>query len=234
MIKANDQAELSGSSVSWQIVGCGITALVGWSLPPKPGVPATGPCVPAEDRIFTSYVAFQSAVVRNKAPAGATVIFDPEKWIYTPKIEVEDQAKYDVLAGKLAEEYKIKMIFTPEDTSRSRLNADLRAAAEYGSTIELQTQYYESTPSNFKRQVEYDLRIIRAVNATLPVLVGIATDPGGIPAQLKYMVQSYQDTKSLVQGFQLNLAVWRAPYGRGCAQSGCAQLGASFLQSIGQ
>jgi hypothetical protein len=230
MIKVNDLAELPAKfDDSWEIIGCGITALVGWTLPPISGTPATGPCAIGNDQIFTSYATFKTAISKKSVTSGSTVIFDPEKWIYTPKYEVADQAKYDALAGELAQESDIRVIYTPEDTTRAKLNADFRAAAKYASVIEIQSQYFQSTPSNFEKQIQFDLSIIRGINETVPVLAGLATDPGGVPASLKDMIKSYRDVAPLVQGFQLNLAVWRAPYGKGCARTGCVNTGVTFL-----
>jgi hypothetical protein len=233
MIKANDLAELPASTAKWQIVGCGITALVGWSIPPIPGRPATGPCATAQDRIFTSYTSFQQAVTGRSVVAGATIIYDSEKWIYTPASERSDRTKYEVLAGKLAKANHIGIIFTPQGSPGPELDAQMRAVAKYATEVELQTQNSQGDPAKFKDQVQHDLSIIDASGRHIPVLVGFATDPNGKPAQVSRMVRSYQLVENLIQGLQLNLARWRSPTGVGCAPQGCPKAGASFLQAIG-
>jgi len=233
MIKANDLAELPAGLGSWQIVGCGITALKGWTSPPVGGEPATGPCVPGQVRIFTSYVSFKEAVAAHTIVAGSTAIFDPETWLYTPRYEVANPVKYETLAGNLARANGISLIFTPQGPPRPLLDAQYRAIAPIASIIEIQSQYQQDKPASFKREIEHDIAIIHAINPKVEVLAGIATDPGGKPASVSDMVASYEDVASLVQGFQLNLARWRAPRGKGCAPKGCALRGVQFLQDIG-
>jgi hypothetical protein len=233
MIKANDLAELPAGLGSWQIVGCGITALKGWTSPPVGGEPATGPCVPGQDRIFTSYVSFKEAVAAHTIVAGSTAIFDPETWLYTPKYEVANPVKYETLAGRLARANGISLIYTPQGPPRPLLDDQYRAIAPVASVIEIQSQYQQNNPALFKREIEHDLTIIRANNPKVEVLAGVATDPGGKPASVNDMVASYEGVASLVQGFQLNIARWRAPRGTGCASNGCAQRGVQFLEAIG-
>jgi hypothetical protein len=233
MIKANDLAELPAGLGSWQIVGCGITALKGWTSPPVGGEPATGPCAPGEDRIFTSYASFKEAVAAHTIAPGSTAIFDPETWLYTPKYEVAHPVKYETLAGSLARANGISLIFTPQGPPRPLLDAQYRAIASFASVIEIQSQYQQDNPALFKREVEHDLAIIRAINPHVAVLAGVATDPGGKPASVSDMVASYEGVASLVQGFQLNVARWRAPRGTGCAPEGCARRGVQFLDAIG-
>jgi hypothetical protein len=233
MIKANDLAELPAGLGSWQIVGCGITALKGWTSPPEGGEPATGPCTPGQDRIFTSYVSFKDAVLAHTIAAGSTAIFDPETWLYTPKYEVANPVKYETLAGSLARSNGISLIYTPQGPPRPLLDAQYRAIAPFASVIEIQSQYQQNDPARFKREIEHDLTIIRAINPKVEVLAGVATDPGGKPASVSDMVASYEGVASLVQGFQLNVARWRAPRGTGCASTGCAQRGVQFLDAIG-
>jgi len=233
MIKANDLAELPSGLGSWHIVGCGVTALIGWTIPGVSGKPATGPCAVGQDRIFASYTSFQRAVINGTEVAGNTIIFDPESWIYTPTVEKDNLVKYEVLAGQLARANGIGIIYTPQDTNRAELDAEYRACAKYATAIELQTQYQQYRATAFKKAVQEDLAAIRAVNTSVPVLVGYATDPGGKPALVSRMVASYKSVVGLIQGFQLNLARWRAPIGRGCAPSGCPDIGVTFLQSIG-
>ena len=233
MIKANDLSELPAGLGSWQIVGCGITALKGWTSPPIGGEPATGPCAPGQDRIFTSYTSFKDAVAARTIVAGSTAIFDPETWLYTPKYEVANPVKYETEAGRLARANGISLVFTPQGPPRPLLDAQYRAIAPIASVIEIQSQYQEDSPASFKREIKHDLTIIRAINPSVEVLVGVATDPGGKPASVRDMVASYESVASLVQGFQLNAARWRAPRGTGCASKGCATRGVQFLEAIG-
>jgi hypothetical protein len=233
MIKANDLSELPSGIGKWEIVGCGITALVGWSIPPISGRPATGPCTTGQDRIFTSYVSFQQAVSDKTVVSGDTVIYDSEKWIYTPSNERSNRTKFEALAGRLADASHISIIYTPQGSPGPALDAQIKVVAKYATMIELQTQNSEGNPAKFKDQVQHDLSIINKGGRHVPVLVGFATDPNGQPAQVSKMTRSYQLVEGLVQGIQLNLARWRAPVGIGCAPSGCPQVGASFLHAIG-
>jgi hypothetical protein len=233
MIKANDLSELPVGTGKWEIVGCGITALIGWSIPPIPGRPATGPCSTGQDRIFTSYVSFQQAVMDKTVVSGETIVYDSEKWIYTPSNERSDRTKYEALAGRLAEANHISIVYTPQGSPGPALDAQIRTVAKYASMIELQTQNSEDNPAKFKDQVQHDLTIINQSGHHLPVLVGFATDPNGQPAQVSKMARSYQLVDGLIQGIQLNAARWRAPVGVGCAPSGCPQVGENFLHEIG-
>lgn len=233
MIKANDLAELPAGLGSWQVVGCGLTARDGWSLPATTRERSTGPCVAGQDRIFTSYASFASAITDRAILSGRTAIFDPETWIYTPKYEVANPVKYEVLAGRLARAHGIHLIYTPQGPPRPLLDAQYRAIAPFASVIELQSQYQQNDPVSFKREVQHDLAIIRAVNPRVEVLAGLATDPGGKPASVSDMVASYTGVASLVEGIQLNLARWRAPRGKGCSSKGCPSIGVRFLSAIG-
>jgi hypothetical protein len=125
MIKTNDLAELPSGLGSWHIVGCGVTALIGWTIPGVSGKPATGPCAVGEDRIFASYTSFQREVINGTEVAGNTIIFDPESWIYTPMVEKDNLVKYEVLAGQLARANGIGIIYTPRDTNRAELECGI-------------------------------------------------------------------------------------------------------------
>jgi len=233
MIKANDLSELPADTATWEILACGITARIGWSIPPIPGKPAAGPCAAGEDRIFTSYVSFRQAVSNRSVVPGDTVVYDSEKWIYTPANERSNRTKYEALAGRLARSAHISIVFTPQGSPGPLFDAQLRTVAKYATLIELQTQNAQGDPAKFKDQVAHDLSIIKRAGRHIPVLVGFASDPNGTPAHVSTMVRSYLLVANEVQGIQLNLAQWRAPAGVGCAPHGCPQVGSSFLHAIG-
>ena len=233
MIKANDLAELPPGLGTWSIVGCGITARDGWTLPPLANHNATGPCAKGQDEIFTSYASFKAAVTAGQVTPGETVIFDPEKWLYTPHYETLNQAKYEALAGKLASARSIKLVFTPQGSPGPSLDAQYQVAAHYATLIEIQSQAYQGNPTAFKNQVLHDISVVRAINKSVPILAGMASDPNGTPAVVTQMVASYDAVAAHVAGFQLNLARWRAPTGTGCAPSGCASIGVAFLHAVG-
>lgn len=232
MIKTNDLSELpSGLQSQWNVVGCGITALKGWTLPPTAGEPAVGPCASGQDRIFTSYTGFQSAVSSGQIQSGGTIIYDLEKWIYTPKVERADRTLYETMAGELAAKDGIHIIYTPQGTPGTELNSQFKVAAKFGAMIEIQSQFWQSNPVKFKNDVSHILSIIRASNPTVPVLLGFSSDPNGVPAKVADMLKSYRLVFSKFQGLQLNLPQWTT--GSGCAATGCPSIGVSFLNGIG-
>jgi len=224
MVKSNDLAVLGGMG-SYEWIGCGLTT--------APLTPSNfTPCEPGQDPIYTNYATFKSDVASNKIVAGDTVIFDNERWSYTPSWERANQGKYERLAAQLASQKGITLIDTPADTTGFRTIADDVVAARYASIIDIQAQARDRDPASYIAFVSKAVAAIRAVNRSIPILAGLATDPLGRPATVQELIEDYGGVKAEVQGFWMNANTWAAPRGHGCAPLGCPQIGRQFLASL--
>jgi len=225
LIKDNDLAVLGGMG-SYQWVGCGMTT-----------APLTidnfTPCSPGEDPIYTNYATFVADVASHALVPGDTVIFDNETWCYTPAWERANQGKYEKLAAQLAAANGITFIDTPAAQNGFETIVDDVAAARYASVVDIQAQARDRDPTSYVAFVRKAVAAIRAVNPSIPILAGLATDPLGRPTTVAHLVQDYQGVRDLVQGFWMNADTWAAPRGHGCAPLGCPQIGRQFLAAIG-
>jgi len=225
MIKDNDLAGLGGLG-SYEWIGCGATT-----------APLTSsgyaPCQPGEDPIYTDYDTFKQAVESGQVTSGETMIFDNEDWQYTPQWEQRNQEKYEVLAALLAFQHGVTFIDTPSAKTYAQILKEDVAAARHASVVEIQSQALDRNPSQFIANVLNAVAAIRRVNATIPILAGLATDALGKPTTVQDMIEEYTGVKSSVQGFWLNANTWPPPRGRGCAPEGCPQTARQFLADIG-
>jgi hypothetical protein len=154
--------------------------------------------------IYTSYVTFASDVASGKLPPGSTVIYDNEPWALTPAMERKHPVEYEQMAAQLAAANDITIIDTPFAKSPLNTIEDDVGAARYGSVVEIQAQFLDRDPDAYSGFVKTAVDAIRAVNPSIPILAGLATDSGGTPTSAQDMYQEYKSVKSDVQGFWLN------------------------------
>ena len=225
MIKSNDLATIGGLG-SYEWVGCGMT-----TAPLTPDNNYT-PCKQRQDPIYTDYSVFQSDVNSQVLKPGDTVIFDDEQWRYTPVWEQQHQAFYQEQAAQLAARNGIRFINSPFAQSPSKMIRLEESAAKYASVVEVQAQAFDSNPTHYRAFILRAVRAIRAVNANVPILVGLSSDAKGVPTTADRLLKSYQRVKDSVQGFWLNANTWGSS-GQGCASQGCPQVAEAFLHDIG-
>ncbi len=180
---------------------------------------------------------------RHHLDKGDYAIFDIETWSFTPAldpvsvtpaVERANPSLYIELADKLAHVAGVRLIVTPYAQSASKERAEDAVAAKYGAyAVDIQGQAFTRQPRQYLRYVADSAAIIRRAGSRTLVLAGLATDAGGIPATASEMYWSWRNVRSLVDGFWLNVAVWQAPRGQGCAPvDGCASTGVAFLARI--
>jgi hypothetical protein len=225
LIKSNDLQTIGGIG-SYEWVGCGETTA------PLSSVNYS-PCKPGQDPIYTSYATLASDVANQDLPDGSTVIFDIETWTLTPLVEQQNPIEYEQLAAKLALSHNDQIIEAPyAKTSGEVIRQDVAAAEAGASAVDIQAQTLDRDPNAYRGFVRKAVSAIRAVNANIPILAGLATDAGGTPTSAQNMHQEYKSVKGLVQGFWLNANTWRT-HAHGCAAQGCPATAVQFLKDIG-
>jgi hypothetical protein len=194
---------------------------------------------------------------RGVVRPGATAIYDPEIWVYTPRAEQVRPWYYSRLAGLSARYHHVRLIVTPYEKSQAAMIAADAHAARYAAVIDIQAQFATRTAapganslasavtdgrmraaaagslSLYASFVTRAVTAIRKASKTVVILAGLATDAGGIPVTAGQMFAAYTSVKKIVQGWWLNANTWAAPRGIGCAPLGCPLVGQAFLAMIG-
>jgi hypothetical protein len=163
---------------------------------------------------FTSYAAIVQAFSRAVLPGKyKAVLYDNERWPYTPAVEQRDPAHYEALVSHLLHQHGLIYIATPSpdltlvfhrhaDTFSNYLREGMAAtAARYADVLDLQAQFRENQLAVYRAFVQTAIAQARAANPRVVVLVGIRTNPG--PAA---MYAAYEATVSLGgAGYWLNV-----------------------------
>jgi hypothetical protein len=218
LVKEND-AQVIGEG-TWTWTGCGIT-----TSPAR--IHHTGPCLPGQDRIYTSYWTLTRWITAGKQKPGTTVIFDQEGWTDTPLLERRHPAYYLQKACQYAAARRVRMIAAPTTGGLPVV----QRAARYCPVLDLQIQYLDGAPRKYAQLARTYVTAIRKISRTVIILAGLAPDAAGRPVPAASMTAEYQATRALVQGYWLNADKWAA--GTGCAPEGCGATVRAFLTSIG-
>jgi hypothetical protein len=153
--------------------------------------------------------AFSSGVLPGKFKA---VIYDNERWAYTPLSEQQDPAYYEQQTAQLLHAYGLLYIATPApdlmwalgrppDSYQAFLGANMAAsAARYADIYDIQGQQREDNLPYFSWFVAKAAAQARAANPHVEIFVGIRTDPG-----TQNLLAAYQATAGIADGYWLNV-----------------------------
>lgn len=195
---------------------------------------------------FTSYAAMQQAFSTNAIPAGVgAVMYDNEAWSFTPANEKASPVQFAAQAEALVHAHGLKFIFTPatnlatlglasaasSDKYQRFVAAGLPGgSAKVSDIYDIQSQQAEATPE-FETFVRAAVAQARAANPHATVLIGIGPNPSGRTVSAQDVLDAYQATHAMVDGYWLNMPAGTAQ----CPQCGAAepQVAVSFLQMLG-
>jgi hypothetical protein len=169
---------------------------------------------------FASASALAAAVNGHRIPAGTYgVLYDPEAWEFTPLAEQEDPVQAATQAAAAAHAYGLRLIVTPALnlttvlTPTSRLPRwqqflDLNligGLAKVADVVELQAQSLERDTATYASFVQAAAEQARASKSGISVLAGLSTNPPGEPVDSQQLTAAIQATKSIVDGYWLNI-----------------------------
>jgi len=170
---------------------------------------------------YRSYAALEQAFSDGTAPKTGAIIYDNEKWSFTPDNEKAEPAKYMQMAADLVHSHGLQFISTPAMALSSILKPGggaigdkylelgiPRDAARSADVIDIQAQSLQFDPTQYARVVTQAAQQARAANPHVIVIAGITTGrdrPDGTPATADDLLQAVQATRNVVDGYWLNV-----------------------------
>ena len=228
LVKDNDWHTIGGAGTfQWSAWGTATGGTYGTTWAGQDAYPAE----PGNTRTFASWT-----VLRRDAAQilpGQWVLWDTEWWKFTPAFQRADPQRYTRLAIALVHAHGGHIITTSCCGINAKIAQAADAAAHGADVVAVQTQVDDRDPAAFTALVKRAVAAVRAVSPATPILAGLSSDAGGIPATAADMTAEWKATHGLVQGFWLNAARWKPPAGQGCAPRGCPATVRAFLKAIG-
>jgi hypothetical protein len=202
---------------------------------------------------FASFAAMQQAVSANQLLPGIKfLLYDNERWSFTPTNEQSAPYTYAAQAQQLAHAHGLSLIFTPavnlalpagSPAASSAANAqgaatkynDYLSDAEPGQgakvsdVFEIQAQQLETSPT-FASFVQQAVSAAHSANPQALILVGITTSAPGVTVQPAQLMSAYTSVRSDVSGYWINIP-GATPQ---CPTCGNARpdVGAQFLEQL--
>lgn len=194
---------------------------------------------------FTSYAAMSDAVRAGTVPESVkTLLYDDERWSFTPVAEQKDPAKYLDLAGALARAHGFTLIAAPAvDLAavaapgsggaypRMLASGIYAAAARSASVVDVQAQGSIAATGTYAGFVRSAAAQARAANPAVVVLAGVSTNPAGAAIRIDQLLSAVAQTHADVSGYWLNIPQ-PGPYCPRCA-SPKPGLAAQLLNAVG-
>jgi hypothetical protein len=162
---------------------------------------------------YTSYAEIRAAFKTGILPGRyRAVIYDNERWPYTPVAEQKNPAYYERLVAVLLHRHGLAYIATPtpdlmwatgrpKDSYVAYLQHDVAGnAARYADVVDIQGQVRETDLRQFVSFVAAAVRQCRKSNPHVKVLIGLRTDPGE-----QRLFAAYQAVAGLADGYWLNV-----------------------------
>ncbi len=169
---------------------------------------------------FTSFSTMQQAFASSSIPPGVkAIMYDNERWNFTPSIEQQHPIQYAAEAEALVHKHGMTFIFAPATNLSPIAGSASAAGSKYQAFItddlpaqsarvadvyEIQAQQAEGTPE-FTSFVSQAVAQARAANPRALVLVGIGPNPGGRSVSASQVLADYEATRSEVNGYWLNV-----------------------------
>lgn len=173
---------------------------------------------------FSSAATLVEAVRSGQMPPDAYgVLYDPEAWAFTPAGEQRDPVAAASQAAQAAHSKGLRLVVTPalnlttvlgSGSSSSRSGPrwqqflDLRLIAhlaQVADVVELQAQSLERDTATYTSFVRQAAAQARAARAGVTVLAGLSSNPPGPPVTSQHLADVIRATRSLVDGYWLNI-----------------------------
>ena len=182
--------------------------------PPLPGVVAE-PVV-----TFASAAVLKNAIRARQLPPGIFgVLYDPEAWTFTPAAEQQNPVQAATAAAAVAHAHGMRFIVAPAiDLTnvlsssgtgprwRQFLSLDLIGRlAKVADVVELQAQSLELDTGAYRAFVQAAAAQASTARPGVGLLAGLSTNPPGVPIEARQLTSAIQATRSLVDGYWLNV-----------------------------
>jgi hypothetical protein len=169
---------------------------------------------------FTSFRAIKSTLDRGAlAPTVKGVMYDNEKWRFTPEEEQLNPARYEKLAADLVHAHGLLFLTAPAvnlvavlapESGERRYATYLRLgiaadAARYADVIDIQAQGSESNTRAYADFVEQAAAQARQANPKVLAFAGISTNPSGQRVQADDLLRAIAATRDSVDGYWFNI-----------------------------
>ena len=171
---------------------------------------------------FSSAATLMETVRSGQVPAGAYgVLYDPEHWSFTPMAEQQDPVAAASQAAQAAHARGLKLLVAPAMNLTTVLGSgssgggarwqqflDLRLIAhlaQVADVVELQAQSLERNTATYTSFVRQAAAQARAARAGVTVLAGLSSNPSGPPVTSGQLTDVIRSTRSLVDGYWLNI-----------------------------
>jgi hypothetical protein len=169
---------------------------------------------------FTSFRAIESALEREALPPGTKgVMYDNEKWGFTPEEEQKDPARYEKFAADLVHAHGLLFLTAPAadlvavlapESRNNRYDTYLRLgiaahAARYADVVDIQAQGAELNTGVYANFVRQAAAQAREANPKVLVLAGVSTNPSGQRVTADDILRAIAATRDSVDGYWLNI-----------------------------
>ena len=153
------------------------------------------------------------------APTVKGIVYDNEKWAFTPEEEQRNPAYYIKMSADLAHAHGLLLlaapaldlvaILEPEDHHRrylTYLRLGLAAeAARYADVLDIQAQSMELDTTLYANFVREASAQARQANPKIVVLAGLSTNPNGQHVTADDVLRAIAGTRDIVDGYWLNI-----------------------------
>lgn len=170
---------------------------------------------------FSSVDHIRSALASNALSPGAKgVMYDYEKWRFTPENEQRNPAGSVKEAADLVHARGLLFLAAPAvdlvpvlapESDRTRqddtyLSLGLAgAAARYADVVDIQAQRFQDDPQRYGSFVRAAAAQARAANPKVIVLAGVSAQPGGRDTSADAILHAIQVTRDVVDGYWFNI-----------------------------
>ncbi|HEV7207120.1 MAG TPA: hypothetical protein VGN54_00105 [Mycobacteriales bacterium] len=184
-----------------------------------PGAPSRAG-VGSPTAVFTSAAALAASVAAGRLPAQVrTVLYDPERWAFTPRAEQVAPFAAVRQAAAAAHAHGLQLIVSPAldlmgvagpgggPYWRGYLAAGLAAgvALAGADVVEVQAQSLEANPAAYAALVTAAAAQARAARPGVLVLAGLSTGPTGVRVVPRTLPDAVRAVSGVVDGFWLNV-----------------------------
>ena len=186
--------------------------------PRVPAIPPGWNAIPF--RSFTQFGAIRNALERGSlGPQVRGVMYDYEKWRFTPEDEQRDPTAFVKRAADLAHAQGLLLltapavnlvtVMAPDDGARrydAYLSLGIAAdAARYADVFDIQAQGSERNTELYANFVRLAAEQARQANPKIVVLAGISTQPGGQQVTADDVLRAIAATRDAVDGYWFNI-----------------------------